>query len=794
LGVSVFSLFVDFKLSPALIHEERVGAYVVSFLCQEPVFDEEPQEDDDNTVCRLFPRDLIGGLQLLTNEPSFYTVCAVSKSTVAILGKSLLDVRPHIYLPVAHSVLRRLSPFLRAVDFALDWLLVDTGMTVYREGDLADSMFVMLSGRLRSVEKKTLIEEFGRGDVLGMMEVLQKKPRATTVLAVRFSQLARIPEGLLNFIKLQFPQVGFRLVQLLGQYYSSLHRRMPYSPATSLEGPGDPVNHIKNLHTIAVVPASAAVPLVPFTCELYHALSANLNVLRLSSQKVAAHLDTSVLEKQADFRLMHWLNVQEDTCPLVIYECDYTATNWTRRCLRQADAILVVAMGNKKPHSQTLMRELLSTNQDGARTNKELVLLWPENTLSPSGTHEWLKDTYYSGHHHIRAPKRMFQWSSKKTRKSSRELHSVRREIIDFYEKNVFWTVDFRSDFARIARILTGNAIGLALGGGGARGAAHVGVLRALRERGIPIDIIGGTSIGALVGAVYAGTPDAKVEKRTRRWFNWMTSLWRKVLDLTYAHSAMFTGAQMNKTLQELFEENEIENLWIPYFCISTDITTSEMRVHRSGPLWAYCRASMSLAGYLPPMCDPLDGHLLLDGGYVNNLPADVMRSMGAKCVIAVDVGSSEETNLYNYGDSLSGTWVLMNRLNPWAKPLRILNMEEIQTRLAYVSCVRQLEIVKKAPYCSYFRPAIEPFKTLEFNKFDEILESFHSLLRLPVIERSTSFTDLAAALSKIPTVRPVLRHSLSTYDHSEDVFEDIDFLDLEVDLVRQQSSSTPRP
>ncbi|ETN86601.1 cyclic nucleotide-binding domain protein [Necator americanus] len=718
---------------------------------------------------------MVGGLQILTNEPSFYAVHAASKATVAIIGKAgfsrLLEVRPHIYLPVAYSVLRRLSPFLRGVDFALDWVLVDSGQSVYREGDAADSMFVMLSGRLRSVEKKTLVEEFGRGDVLGMMELLQKKPRSTTVLAVRFSQLARIPEGLLNFIKLQYPQVGFRLVQLLGQYYSSIHRRIPHMPATSLEGVSDPMSHIKNLHTIAVVPASTEVPLVPFTCELYHALSSNLRVLRLSSQKVATQLDSNVLEKQADFRLMHWLNVQEDTYPLVIYECDYTATNWTRRCLRQADAILVVAMGNKKPHSQTLMRELLSTNQDGARTNKELVLLWPENTLSPSGTHEWLKNTYYTGHHHIRAPKRMFQWSTKKKRKVSREIiHSVtEREVVEFYEKNVFWTVDFRSDFARIARILTGNAIGLALGGGGARGAAHVGILRALRERGVPVDIVGGTSIGALVAGVYAATPDERVEERTSKWF-----------DVRFI----------------------------------IELLTSEMRVHRSGPLWAYCRASMSLAGYLPPMCDPQDGHLLLDGGYVNNLPADVMRSMGAKCVIAVDVGASEETNLYNYGDCLSGTWVLLKRLNPWAEPVRILNMEEIQTRLAYVSCVRQLEIVKKAPYCSYFRPAIEPFKTLEFNKFEEILTigyeygktkieelmestAFSNLLvddnqqsrlyrqpsrttKRPNLERSTSFTDLAAALSKIPTVRPLLRHSLSAYDQADDVFDDIDFWDRE--------------
>ncbi|VDP13300.1 unnamed protein product [Heligmosomoides polygyrus] len=226
---------------------------------------------------------------------------------------------------------------------------------------------------------------------------------------------------------------------------------------------------------------------------------------------------------------------------------------------------------------------------------------------------------------------------------------------------------------------------------------------------------------------------------------------------------------------------------------------------------------------------------------------------MGAKRVIAVDVGSSEETNLYNYGDSLSGTWVLMKRFNPWAEPVRILNMEEIQTRLAYVSCVRQLEIVKKAPYCSYFRPAIEPFKTLEFNKFDEILsigyeygknkieslmetDAFNTLLigentavqsrlqrqisktnkRNALKERSTSFTDLAAALSKVPAVRPALRHSLSAYDQADDVFDDADFFDqsdadnelsqsdfndaseaseAEADLVsRRYSASTPKP
>jgi lysophospholipid hydrolase len=103
------------------------------------------------------------------------------------------------------------------------------------------------------------------------------------------------------------------------------------------------------------------------------------------------------------------------------------------------------------------------------------------------------------------------------------------------------------------------------------------------------------------------------------------------------------------------------------------------------------------------------------------------MRSMGARCVIAVDVGSVAETDLYNYGDTLSGFWIILNKLNPWSKPVKILDMQEVQSRLAYVSCVRQLELVKKAPYCHYLRPPIDIFKTLEFEKFELISVGFET-------------------------------------------------------------------
>nr|KAF6402108.1 patatin like phospholipase domain containing 6 [Rousettus aegyptiacus] len=259
-----------------------------------------------------------------------------------------------------------------------------------------------------------------------------------------------------------------------------------------------------------------------------------------------------------------------------------------------------------------------------------------------------------------------------------------------------------------------------------------------------------------------------------------MTSVLEPVLDLTYPVTSMFTGSAFNRNIHRVFQDKQIEDLWLPYFNVTTDITASAMRVHKDGSLWRYVRASMTLSGYLPPLCDPKDGHLLMDGGYINNLPADIARSMGAKTVIAIDVGSQDETDLSTYGDSLSGWWLLWKRLNPWADKIKVPDMAEIQSRLAYVSCVRQLEVVKSSSYCEYLRPPIDCFKTMDFGKFDQIYDVgyqygkalFGGWSRGDVIEKmltdrrsadliesrradvlafpSSGFTDLAEIVSRI--------------------------------------------
>uniref|UniRef100_A0A674JI17 Patatin like phospholipase domain containing 7 n=1 Tax=Terrapene triunguis TaxID=2587831 RepID=A0A674JI17_9SAUR len=447
-----------------------------------------------------------------------------------------------------------------------------------------------------------------------------------------------------------------------------------------------------------------------------------------------------------EYRLSSWLGQQEDIHRIVLYQSDSTLTPWTQRCIRQADCILIVGLGEQEPTVGELERMLENT---AVRAQKQLILLHKEDGPLPCRTVEWLNmRSWCSAHLHLRCPRRVF---------SRRSLP----KLIEMYERVFQKPPDRHSDFSRLARVLTGNAVALVLGGGGARGCSQVGIIRALIEAGIPVDMIGGTSIGSFMSALYAEERSYnQMRIKARQWAMDMNSVFKTVLDLTYPITSMFSGASFNSGISNIFKDKQIEDLWIPYFTITTDITASAMRVHTDGSLWRYVRASMSLSGYMPPLCDPKDGHLLMDGGYINNLPADVARSMGAKVVIAIDVGSRDETDLTNYGDALSGWWLLWKRWNPLVEKVKVLNMAEIQTRLAYVCCVRQLEMVKNSEYCEYIRPPIDRYGTLDFGKFDEICNQ--GWLQAPAQQaRSGCLRQHACGRSAGPAVSAAIRRQV---------------------------------
>ncbi|XP_075988967.1 patatin like phospholipase domain containing sws isoform X2 [Anticarsia gemmatalis] len=737
-----------------------------------------------------YPGEVEGGLAVLTGEPSFFSIRAKHFSRIGLLSKttvySIMRERPSVVLHIANTVVRRLSPFVRQVDFALDWVFLESGRAVYRQDEESGSTFIVLSGRLRSVithpnGKKELVGEYGKGDLVGIVEMVTQTRRSTTVMAVRDSELAKLPEGLFNAIKLRFPVVVTRLINLLGHRILGSWQK----PTAGLGGAAaiEPRPSQHNFSTVAVVPVSDDVPLTAFTYELYHSLCAIGPTVRLTSDVIRKLLGLTIMDPNNEYRLSSWLAQQEDKHKVALYQCDPSLTQWTQRCIRQADCILIVALGDKQPSIGKIEKEI---ERLAIRTQKELVLLHREGGANPAGTVHWLNmRSWVSQHHHVRCPHRMF------TRKSQ-------YRISELYSKVLMSEASVHSDFSRLARWLTGTSVGLVLGGGGARGAAHVGMVRAIQEAGIPIDMVGGVSIGAFMGALWCMERNiTTVTQKAREWSQKMTQWGKQLLDLTYPATSMFSGRQFNTTIRSTFGEVHIEDLWLPYFTVTTDISSSCMRVHRHGMLWRYCRASMSIAGIFPPICDPMDGHLLLDGCYVNNVPADVMRSLGAKHILAIDVGSQDDTDLTNYGDDLSGWWLLWKRWNPFTTPVKVPNLPDIQSRLAYVSCNRQLEEVKKSDYCEYIRPPIDAYKTLQFGSFDEIREVgyrhgaayFEGQRRgggggvsgasgSPTQGRrhdaqpsltDYTFTDLAQMVCSVRTARDVDNDSSSSSDYEED-------------------------
>ena len=363
---------------------------------------------------------------------------------------------------------------------------------------------------------------------------------------------------------------------------------------------------------------------------------------------------------------------------------------------------------------------------------KTLVLIHADRYSTPGLSRSWLRNRMWinGGHYHVHmsfltndmpGPTRRRFGATLKARVQLLQAELF-KNTANKHVQNTYYSSDvpFKGDFHRLARRLCGKSVGLVLGGGGARGISQIGIIRAMEEEGVPIDLVGGTSIGAFIGALYARHADVvPMYGLAKKFSGRMASIWRFALDMTYPSASYTTGHEFNRGIFKTFEKTQIEDFWLEYYCNTTNISRSRVEYHTSGYAWRYIRASMSLAGLVPPLCD--EGSMLLDGGYVDNLTVSHMKGLGADIIFAVDVGALDDDSAQTYGDSLSGMWAFFNRWNPLSPHPNPPTLAEIQGRLAYVSSVDALERAKTLPGCIYMRPPIDQFATLDFGKFDEI-------------------------------------------------------------------------
>jgi NTE family protein len=302
----------------------------------------------------------------------------------------------------------------------------------------------------------------------------------------------------------------------------------------------------------------------------------------------------AVLDNQASEQSAEWFNAFEAAHDVVFYRGDSPDSAWTHQCLRQADRIFLLARSDEPLPLRPLDLPAFKERASGL---PELLLLHPPGSRAGLPEHFSLRSGLFESHHHIRAGNKV--------------------------------------DVARLARFISGRAVGLVLAGGGARGFAHIGIIKALMEADVPFDHLGGTSMGAIIAAGLAH--EWSIEELTER-MRTVFVTHNPLNDFTLPLIALVRGKKASTMLMNNFGDIRIEELPKPFFCVSSDLTTGRIHEHRSGTLWRALRASVALPGILPPVT--YHGHLLVDGGVMNNLPVDVMRehSMGAGPIIACDV------------------------------------------------------------------------------------------------------------------------------------------------------------
>ncbi|KAL9625705.1 MAG: hypothetical protein Q9160_000024 [Pyrenula sp. 1 TL-2023] len=692
------------------------------------------------------PGGIAGYVGAVSSARSFTDVTAKTDVYVGFLPRVSLEriaeKYPIVLLTMAKRLTSLLPRLLLHIDFALEWAQVNAGQVIHHQGDESDAIYIVLNGRLRALLEDSdggmrVVGEYGQGESIGELEVMTESSRPATLHAIRDTELAKFPRSLFNSLAQEHPTITIQISKLIAQRMRSLIDDPLIERGKDRANGGMTINSAMNLRTVAVLPVTAGVPVVEFGNRLLTATSqiGIVNgVTSLNQSAILNHLGRHAFNKMGKLKLSQYLADLEEKYGLVLYIADTNVNSpWTQTCITQADCILLVGLAEGSPNIGEYERFLLGMK---TTARKELVLLHVERYSSPGLTRKWLRNRMWinGGHHHIQMAFRTTPEAAphSQTRRFGfaikQRVQVLQAEIQKYTSRRVRQTplyspeTPFKGDFHRLARRLCGKSVGLVLGGGGARGISQVGVIRALEEAGIPIDIIGGTSIGAFIGALYARDVDVvPMYGRAKKFAGRMGSMWRFALDLTYPSASYTTGHEFNRGIFKTFNDSQIEDFWLEFYCNTTNISKSRSEIHSSGYVWRYVRASMSLAGLIPPLCD--EGSMLLDGGYIDNLTVAHMKSLGADVVFAVDVGSLDDDVPQAFGDSLSGFWAAVNRWNPFSSYPNPPTLSEIQARLAYVSSVDALERAKTTPGCLYMRPPIDPYGTLDFAKFDEIYQ-----------------------------------------------------------------------
>ena len=589
-----------------------------------------------------------------------------------------MNVEPHVALqdPKVRETLGRyfgieIGPEHPLLD-QLGLLHLAGGDWLMHQGEQGDALYFLVRGRLQAwaagpdgKERGTFLNEIVPGDSVGELSLLTNAPRAVGIQAIRDSLLISIDRASFESLAQQFPALALKLAGNVARLLQSKSDRA--RPST------------RNLKTLCLLHMDGHEETARLGRKLAEEIGREGSTLVLDPARLAglgAPGGGALGQSGHVPELAHWVHDQEDRHRFLLFLCNPKDEAWMQFALRQSDMVLQLAHAGGLPGLQPW--ESLLEGKGAAAIARRLLVLFQPAGRAISGTEAWLQPRQLDYHVHARE--------------------------------------DRPGDIGRVARIVAGSATGMVLAGGAARGFAHLGVYRAMDELEIPVDWIGGTSIGGIIGAALAAPwPVDEAIERARDCF----VQGKPFSDFTLPVVSLIKGRRMDRLLREHLDF-EIEDLPTPFFCISCHLDTGALRVHERGNVAEAVRAGASIPGIIPPAV--VDRRLTVDGAVINNLPVDIMQDKPVGNIIAVDLSSDKQYEV-DYPVLPTASAILRGRYLPFARRHKVPAFSTVMLKATELGTLKRVrELGEQADLL--LKPPVRQFGMTAVGSFDRIVQA----------------------------------------------------------------------
>ncbi len=535
-------------------------------------------------------------------------------------------------------------------------LELEAGQYIFQQGETGQAFYIVLSGRFRALQNSEdgiyILGDISVGEPIGEFSLFTREQHSAAVVALRKSTVLRIEDNEYLALIKEFPKFAITLTKFV---IERLRRNAQQKKMDAAP---------KNIAIINLQP--------------------NNDVSAYTSS-----IQQQLLEMGLEIKIYNHLSITEDNYPaafdnmdsqvgLNFLVCDMESPEWAKQSIAYCDLVFVATDFNADPDLYEIEKLLGLYAHNVMKKRMYLLLLHKENAAMPLHTKKWFKDRVFDLHLHIR-------------------------------ENNA-------ADIRRFCRIATHQAIGLVLGGGGARGFAHVGVIKALMEAGIEFDFVGGTSAGAVYGA--ATTHSDFDMNKLKYWCELAAKQKPTSNDFTLPFVSLLSGKKMRRFLNDIFSNYHMEDLWVNTFCVSTNFSNASLVVHERGLISKQVEASIAIPGVFPPVI--INNQLHIDGGVIDNLPVEPMYKKPVRHVIAVSLSAEANSKIDLL--ELPTSWQMFWNKITSGKAIQVPGLSSILVNSITINS-RHRQETSKPQVSLYIELNLKEFQFLDWVNWQQILQ-----------------------------------------------------------------------